>query len=94
MRQLLLFCAVMIRLNSENFWSFHPYELILILKSSACGASKIITNGIKIGTIPWDFNVENKRFHFWVSENKWAARDKLPVQFKNPEAQHLSTAVS
>ena len=48
---------------------FYPSESILILNGSACGAFEIIQNDIKIGTIPWDFKVENPCFYFCVGEN-------------------------
>ena len=60
---------IMIRLNSGNFAIFFSRESILILNNVACRALKIIQNDITIGTISWDFKVENSYFNFCMGEN-------------------------
>ena len=56
-------------LNSGNFGIFNPSESIFVLNGSGCRAFEIIANDIKIGTIPWDFKLENPCFNFCVGEN-------------------------
>ena len=50
------------RLNIGHFWSFHPLESTLNLKSSNIRASKIIWNDIKLEAINWKTRLENTLF--------------------------------
>ena len=45
--------------------------------SSDCRALKIIKNNSKLEAIPWELNVENHLFNFFVGVNKAIACDKL-----------------
>ena len=56
-------------MNSGNLVIFFSSESILILKIPACRALKIIAIDIKVGTIPWDFKVENPYYNFCVGRN-------------------------
>ena len=56
----------MIRLNSGNFKIFERNEWNLNLKSSDCGASKIISNDAKLELISWELNIEIPLFSICV----------------------------
>ena len=77
-------------MNSGNFGIFYT-ESIIILNGLACRALKIISNDIKIGTIPWDFKVENPRFNFCVGEN---VGGQLATNFLNKSKDALENSAS